>query len=70
MVVFIKFLLYDNVDVVDFSLRNSFLHAFWKALKVFHWFDFETRLYSLDLRHLILFMSLLYHGSDFLLLQT
>ena len=37
---------------------------------MFHCFDFFACLYSLDLRHAILFRSLLYHGSDFLLLQT
>ena len=52
------------------AFLNSFLHAFWKALKVFHWLDFLACLYSLALRRTILFRSLLYHGSDFLLLQT
>ena len=50
------------------AFLNSFLHVFWKALKVFHWLDFLACLYSLALRHTILFRSLLYHGSDFLTL--
>ena len=37
---------------------------------MFHWLDFLACLYSLALRRTILFRYLLYHGSDFLLLQT
>ena len=69
-VVFIKSLLYDMLMWLISAFLNSFLHVFWKALKVFHCFDFFACLYSLDLRRTILFRSLLYHGSDFLLLQT